>query len=798
MSTNYPKKYNRKENEQKWKDYWKKNSTYKFTFDKNKPTYVVDTPPPYVSADHLHSGHIMSYSQAEFVVRYKRMNGFNAFYPMGFDDNGYPTERFVEKKYNVDKNTISKKEFVDLCLQETAKGAENYKKLWNNLGISVDWTKTYSTISPPVVKQSQIAMKKMFDKGVLYQKESPILWGVKSQTALAQTDLEDKEFTKKLNYLNFKSTDGDDLTIATTRPELLPACVALYANPTDKRYAHLKGKKAIAPIFEQEVEIRFIEDVDPEFGTGLMMVCTWGDQEDVKKWQIDNLPTREVLNKDGTLNDLAGEYAGLYFEDAREKIIERLKTDGHMVKQEELTHTVKVNDRTGVPVNFIKSKQWFVNLVDNKDVWIKQGKKINWYPKDRFNDYKNWVESVKWDWCISRQRYYGVPIPVWFDKQTGEPYFVGEEHLPHDPTQDECPFASQYPDKEFVPEMDVADTWVTSSSTPFMLGENFGEGQEYKNEMFPVSLRPNAFEIIRTWDFYSIVNAYYTQDGAIPFKDVMISGHGLDAEGRKISKRLGNYVPSDDLMEMYGADAIRYWATGAKLGGNLRFSEEEINKGEKLAIKLWNVGRFLSMHIPTDGEGENAKLNISTVDNFNKTILEESDKWIIDKCNQTIKQVTKAFDNYNYSKARDLLEEFFWYTFADYYIEFIKYRLFGDDEKSKNAAVTTAYNVYRAIVKMYAPILPFITEEISSQLKFIEDESSLHLSSWPTELKEVIVDEDFESVVSAIDDIRKAKTEQGVSVGKEVESVEISTKVNLQKYQEFLQKVGRVEKIHLK
>jgi valyl-tRNA synthetase len=582
-------KYNRKDIESKWKKEWAESGIYKFKHDKNKENYVVDTPPPYVNADHLHAGHIMSYSQAEFVVRYKRMKGFNVFYPMGFDDNGYPTERFVEKKYKIDKNKTTKKEFIELCLKETEKGAQTYKNLWTNLGISIDWDLTYSTISPIAVKVSQKSLLDLYKKGYLYRKESPILWSVDSQTALAQTDLEDKIMKSHLNYIDFETKNGELLPIATSRPEMLAACVALYCNPKDSRFKQLIGQKAIVPIFNYEVEIKPSEEVDPEFGTGLMMVCTWGDQEDVKKWIKDNLETREILNPDGTLNDLAGKYAGKSIDEARKLIIEDLKENGSLTKQVEIEHSVKVDDRTDTPINFIKNKQWYIKVVDYKDKWIETGQKVNWYPQERFNDYRMWVENISWDWCISRQRYYGVPFPIWYCSECEEPHFVEENLLPHDPSTDACPFNKciKCGSTNFKPETDVMDTWATSSCTPFLIKELIND-ETAKKDLFPVSLRPNAFEIIRTWDFFSIVKSALHFD-IPPFKDVMISGHGLDNLGRKISKRLGNYIPSDELIDKYGADAIRYWATGAKLGSNLRFNEDELKKGEKLTLKLWNV-----------------------------------------------------------------------------------------------------------------------------------------------------------------------------------------------------------------
>lgn len=783
MGKVFPKKYDRDEIERKWRGYWAKEKTYEFRFDPTRDTFSVDTPPPYVNADSLHAGHIMSYSQAEFIVRFMRMQGKNVFYPMGFDDNGLPTERYVEKKYNVDKSKISKKDFIDLCLKETKIGEEKYKDLWTRLGISVDWSKTYSTISPLAVKTTQWSLIDLYKKNLMYRKESPVLWCPSCETALAQADLEDTEFDSTLNYISFSLKDSNKkLTVATSRPELLAACVALYVNPTDSRYKNLIDKSAIVPIFGHEVKIIGHSDVDKKYGTGLMMVCTWGDAEDVKKWLRDKLATRAVLTRDGKLNELAGPYEGMGTEEARGKILDDLGKKGFLVKQDPIKHVVNVHERCGTPVEFVLSKQWFIKIVDNKKKWLTFGKKIQWFPKSRFNDFKLWVNSLKWDWIISRQRFYGVPFPIWYCQDCGEPIFADEKDLPVDPTTDKPPVKScpKCKGNKFVPEEDVVETWATSSNTPFMI-RDLVDDKRAKKILYPPTVRPNAFEIIRTWDFYSVVKSAY-HFNSIPFEKVMISGHGLDEHGRKISKRLGNYMPSDELLSTYGADAIRYWATGATLGQNLRFNPEEVRKGERLAIKLWNVARFASPHIEKITGKEKVK-------------LEPADIWIINETNKTIKEATEAFEGFTYAKARDSVEKLFWSTLADYYVEMVKYRLYGEDEDSKRAAAWTLYQVYKRIVLMFAPIMPFVAEEIYQTLFDLPAGGSVHLAQWPTLIKESGDAKDFDEVIKAIDEIRKYKNENGISLGAEIEEYKLKTKVNLGKYGDLLQNTLRVKKI---
>lgn len=763
-----PKNYDFKITENKWKKEWQKNNLYKFNEkDKNSPLFVVDTPPPYVSADHLHAGHIMSYAQAEFIVRYKRMNGYNVFYPMGFDDNGLPTERYVEKKYKIDKSKTTKSEFIKLCLKETEKGIETYKKLWTDLGISVDWSKTYSTIAPLPTKVSQWSLIDLYKKGFLKREEVPILWCPFCQTAISQSDTEDKERESVMNYIIFKTNNNEDLLIATTRPELLPACVALYYNPEDERYKGLNNKKALVPIFNYEIPIKTSKLVDKEKGTGLMMVCTWGDTEDLEKWRIDKLETRNLLTSDGKLNELGQKYQGLTINEAREKILEDLKD--FLVRQEKITQVVNVHERCDTPVELIQSKQWFIRISDMKDIWLEYGKKIKWHPEHMFKNYELWINSLKWDWCVSRQRFYGVPFPFWYCDDCGEIMVANEKDLPVDPTETKPKQCPKCKSKNITSETDVMDTWATSSCTPFLLKE-LGDNKK----LFPVDLRPNAHEIIRTWDFYSIVKSYYHFKN-IPFKNVMISGHGLDEQGRKISKRLGNYVSSDKLIEEYGADAVRYWATGASLGQNLRFSPTEIKRGKQITTKLWNVARFIQMSGISDNENN----------------LEQADLWIISKANEAIKNTTKYFESYEYAKAKNEIETFFMSYFADYYVEFVKYRLNGEDKNSKEAAQYTLKEIFIIILKMFAPIIPFITEEIYHMFK----KESIHKSSWAEELKANRPDSDFEEAIKAVDEIRKYKSENKISLGKELEEYKLKTKVDLKKYKEFIEKAIKVKNL---
>ena len=644
-----------RDREARLKKFWADNQIYRFEDQAGSPIYSVDTPPPYVSADHLHAGHILSYSQAEFIVRYKRMRGYNVLYPMGFDDNGLPTERYVEKKYNIDKSKITRHEFVKLCLEETKIGSQNYKRLWTDLGISVDWSKTYSTIDPLCQRFSQWSFIELYKKGKAYRKTEPmLLWCTFCQTALAQADLEDKEVTS---------------------------------------------------------------------------------------------------------------------------------LQGHLLKQEPIKHVTNVHERCGTIVEFIPTTQWFIEVLPIKDKLIALGRELNWYPTHMRNMYEDWVNGLQWDWCISRQRYYGVPFPIWFCKECGEIIPAETKNLPIDPTED-CPSIAACPGcggREFIPDHDVMDTWATSSCTPFIIPELI-ENIDLRKEIFPISLRPQAFEIIRTWIFYSMVKAYY-HFGTIPFTNVMISGHGLDEHGRKISKRLGNYIEPEKLLAEYSADAIRYWATGATLGSNHRFNLEDVKKGKHTVNKLWNAAKFCFTYIEHFTPEAGVEYN-----------LELEDKWILHELNNAIRACSDAFERYEYAEVRTVLGKFFWGTFCDYYLEIIKHR--ATEDSAKYTMFACLFNT----LKLYAPIMPFITEELYQLLyKKHEGIISIHKTQWPEWNSNWIMDEQeyeqMKHLLEEIDAIRKEKKEKGLRYKDVLDTYRLRTEIDTTSLIEKLKIIFNIEKI---
>lgn len=799
--TDFPKNYDYKTAEKRIAEYWESNNIYKFK-NENKEhdddgssgdflqntasvpsrIFSIDTPPPYVSSAHLHVGHAMSYSQAEFIIRYKRMKGFNIFYPMGFDDNGLPTERYVEKKYKINKSKITRDEFIDLCLKETKIGISTYKELWQALGISVDWGLTYSTIDAKCRKTSQKSFVELYGKKLVERRDEPIIWCPSCRTSLAQADIAIEEFDGILFDIEFSSSSGEKLIISTTRPELLGACVAIYANPSDSRYSHLKDKLIKIPIYEHTVPVKFDESVEMNYGTGLMMVCTWGDAEDVKKWKEHKLDTAIIIEPSGRLNEKARAYAGLNVKDAKKNIVEDLKKLSLIKNEKKLRHNVGIHDRCSTAVEFIQTPQWFITILNNKDKFIEAGNKINWYPAFMKTRYDEWVQNIKWDWNISRQRFYGVPFPVWYCSECGEPIIAEEDELPVDPTVSKPKHVSVCRvcgNNEFIPENDVMDTWMTSSLTPFINSNwaNFDFDSHVNNtdntnsknkeiEIIPMTLRPQAQEIIRTWLFYTVVKSIY-HIGDIPFKNVMISGWGLDKSGKKMSKSLGNFVAPEEIIEKYSADALRYWAAKANLGQDLRFSEEDVANGRRLLIKLWNAVRFFITNIDSIKSDEDFKPMISAagIGKLNLADLSIVDGWLLSEFQKTLKACGEYFESYEYSSALRVVSDFFYNIYCDNYLEIVK-NIFWEEDPSFNdrkvQSLDTMYYVSFNMLKLFAPFLPFITEELyMSFYKNFETETSIHLCAWPVYRQELINEsaaKDVAVLLAVLDLSRKLRT----------------------------------------
>ena len=766
-----PKKYDAKEAEKRWKEYWEKEQIFKFDINSKKEIYSIDTPPPYASAGHLHVGHGLSYTQFEIVARVMRLLGKNVYFPPGFDDNGLPTEKYVEEKLGINKSKINRAEFRKLCLEESEKVEKTYSEnVFKRLGHSYDWDLLYTTISPEAQKVTQTVFLKLAKQKDCYRKEEPVIWCPKHETALAQAEVEDLTRTTKLNYIDFDIANSKDkATIATTRPEFLAACTGIFVNPEDKRYKKLIGKELVVPIFNHKVKIMADEKVDKEFGTGIVMICTFGDTSDIEWWKKHKLELKNLLNLNGTLNELAGKYSGMNIKKARENILDDLEKEGRLKKQEPLKQTVGSCWRCNTPVEYIVTKQWFIKTLDYKKDLVKRGREVKWYPDFMRVRFENWVENLGWDWIISRQRYYGVPIPAWYCDDCDEIILASENELPLDPMEIEkkCPKCG----KKARADTDVFDTWMSSSNTPEIASRWLEKPEEYK-KIAPMSLRPQSHDIIRTWTFYTILKSHLLFK-RIPWKDLIINTFVLDPKGKGMSKSKGNAVWVDDLIEKYGVDAFRYWVGSASIGNDIPFKEQELIAGEKFLIKLWNASKFVFMHLK-DHELKKPKK------------FEKLDKWMLQKISTLSKEVKVLYENYNISEARKKAETFFWHTFCDNYLEIVKDRLYNPDSRGKEARVSAQYVLYTSllsILKMMAPIMPFITEEIYQDFfKKIEQDKSIHISKWPV-CTDTLIDEKAEEVgdvlVKVISAVRKVKSENNKSLKESVKVLIIDCKKEL-------------------
>lgn len=748
------KQYNAKEAEPKWQKYWEEQKIFEFHPDVKKQTYAVDTPPPTVSGK-MHLGHAFSYTQQDIIVRYQRMTGKNVFFPFGTDDNGLPTEKLVEKKKNIRSTTMSRTEFIKICAEVIAEEKPIFIKSWKQIGISADFTKSYSTINQHAQITSQASFIDLFQKGRIFQLESPVAWCVSCQTAIAQAEFENIEMTSHFNDILFKS-GSRELVISTTRPEMLPACVALFHHPDDTRYQRLNNTFATVPIFGQEVPILADESVDKDKGTGLMMVCTFGDKEDVDKWHRFNLPLRVVFEKYGKMNELAGECKGLKILDARRVITAMLKENKLLLNQKQITHAVNVHERCKTEIEFLKTKQWYIKILDKKQELLEAANQMKWYPEYMKIRYDHWVQNLNWDWCISRQRHFGIPIPVWECQNCGKKIVPDVKDLPVDPTRDLPKKKCLCGSTTFKGETDVMDTWATSSLSPEIAGNWIHQGEyEFKYQNKPFDLRPQAHDIIRTWLFYTIVKSNF-HFGRIPWTTVAISGHAQDPHGRKMSKSLGNIVEPMEMIAKYSADSLRFWAAGSKLGEDLPFQEKDLVTGQKFSTKLWNAAKFSLSHLQ---------------DYTPAAVTETFDRWLLSKLQKVLQESTATLEQYEYSRTKASLEQFFWHYFCDHYVEIVKDRLYNPTIRGtaeKQSAQQALYVGLLTILKVAAPIMPHITEEIYQMYYAAkEGQKSIHISSWPN-VEKKCVNEEAELAgdvgIDIINTVRKFKSERQMSM----------------------------------
>jgi valyl-tRNA synthetase len=696
-------KYNFKEEEKKIQDFWRKNNIFAYDKNSSKPIFSVDTPPLTVSGK-LHMGHVFSYTQIEIIARYFRLAGYNIFYPIGMDDNGLPTDKLAEKELKIKSDSLPKEEYIKKVQSLVGNYHQVYTNIFQSLGFSYDWNLLYSTISPQIQKLTINNFNDFLKRGIIYQKKAPCLWCPSCHTGVAQAEIEDKETPSVFYDLKF-----GDLIISTTRPELLPACVAIFVNPKDKRYKKLIGKVTITPL-GNKVKILADEKALMDKGTGAVMCCTYGDETDLEWKNKHNLEEKIIIDEFGKIN-------GLSIKEARNKIVSELKSKKLITKETPIFHDVGVHERCGRPIEIILRDQYFVKILDIKDEILALADKINWYPQYMKLRLVNWVQNLKWDWCISRNRFYGIPIP-------------GEKDL-------------------------VFDTWFTSGNTPQI--NTLAGGK------IPYSLRPQGHDIIRTWTFYTLVMAYYQEQG-IPWENIAISGHLLLRKGQKISKKTGggNLRPEEQI-DLHSADAIRWTTAGSSLGLDSYYTEEEIQMGKKIVNKLFNAGNFV----------------FSSLNNFDPSkykITESFDKWIVNLSENTAQSMSKYFQKFDYSHSRELIHSFFWNNFCDYYLEIIKKRIYelDDSDPAKISAQSALYKTFLNILKMFAPFIPFITENLyQNYYQQYELPKSIHLTSWPQKSQKFIDKKTVNHIIEIISLVRGQKTNDNKPLNQVIKTLTI-------------------------
>ncbi len=794
--------------EAKWALAWQEEGTYRFRRDSEAQVYSIDTPPPTVSGS-LHVGHVFSYTHTDVVARFQRMRGKEVYYPMGWDDNGLPTERRVQNYFGVrcdpslpyvenfvppyeggdnksskaaDQIPISRKNFIELCEKLTAEDELQFEALWRQLGLSVDWAQTYQTISPKAQRVSQQAFLNNIARGEAYQSMAPTLWDITFRTAVAQAELEDRDQPGAYHRIGFDGPDGK-IFIETTRPELIPACVALVAHPDDERYQPLFGKTVTTPLFGVEVPVVAHRLAQIDKGSGIAMICTFGDVTDVIWWRELDLPNRAIIGWDGRILEDApevitsteglaafAELSGKTVFSAKTRIVELLQESGDMVGDPKpITHPVKFFEKGDRPLEIISTRQWYIRNggrdQELRNRLLELGKQLHFHPDFMKVRYENWVNGLTGDWLISRQRFFGVPIPVWYQVDAnGEPDFEkvivpSAEQLPIDPSTD---VPSGFTESQrgqangFIGEVDIMDTWATSSLTP-QLGGGWLSDPELFEKVYPYDLRPQGQDIIRTWLFSTVLRSQQ-EHGKLPWSDAAISGWILDPDRKKMSKSKGNVVTPNDLLVEHSSDAVRYWAASARLGTDAAFDTGQMKIGRRLAIKILNAAKFvLSFEAPSSEQHVSVPVDQSL-------LLSLAD---------VVSEATTAFENYDHTKALELAEKFFW-NFTDNYLELVKERAYGQggfNEAEQASAVIALRKALLTLLRLFAPFLPFATDEVWSWWQV--GQGSIHRSEWPTrkELTEGLDSQHLELLElaeQALFGIRKAKSDEKASMKADV------------------------------
>ena len=764
-----PKEYNFLEIEQKWQRKWEEMGIYRFDWnDTSRPPFSIDTPPPYPSGE-FHMGNVLNWTYFDMVARYKRMRGFNVLFPQGWDCHGLSIEVQVEKEHKIRKREAPPDQFRKWCEQLVEKYIALMREGVVRLGCSVDWTTEYRTMDPDYWRRTQLSFIILHKKGFMYQGTHPVNWCPRCETAIADAEVDYERREGTFHYIRFPLENSNEyLVIATTRPEFIPACVAVAINPEDTRYNKYIGKKIIVPVVNRPVSVIPDEGVDPSFGTGVVMICTYGDKEDVKTVIKQKLPVIMLLTENGRINENGGRYAGLTITKAREAIVHDIAAAGLLEKTEKITQEIGVCDRCKSHIEILERKQWFMKTRILTDSVEKAANEVVWYPDYMKTRLIDWARSLDWDWVISRQRVFATPIPTWYCKNCGEIIVAKEEWVPIDPKLelpriDECPKCGS---REFIPERDVFDTWMDSSIT-CAVHAGWPDRPDWRR-LFPADVHPSGIDIIRTWAYYLMVRHLALFDEK-PYKSCLINGMVLGSDGRKMSKSLKNYVAAPEVLNKFGSDATRQWAAGGgATGSDIPFRWPDVEYGKRFLVKLWNVSSFAS------------KLLNDYAPSKSECALQPLDKWVLSKAEKLTKTVTEAMEKCQFNIAVEEIRNFMWHSFCDCYVEAVKDRLYRSEtygETKKAGAQYALYEVLYRILQLLAPVTPHLTEEIY-QTMYAEHKGcrSLQVSPWP-EFKQALADEQAEKrgdlIIAIISEVRREKAEKHLPLNAQVKKLTV-------------------------
>ncbi|WP_433625675.1 valine--tRNA ligase [Halomicrococcus sp. NG-SE-24] len=752
--TDVPDDYEPERIEQKWRTEWQESGVYSPDPDADLD-YVIDTPPPYPTGN-LHIGHGLQWCYIDFAARYHRLQGENVLFPQGWDCHGLPTEVKVEENHDIHRTDVSREEFRDLCVEHTEEQIDSMKETMNALGFSIDWDAEYRTMDPEYWAKTQRSFVEMDD--YVYRDEHPVNWCPRCQTAIADAEVENEDRTGTLYYITFEGVENEDLEIATTRPELLPACVAIAVDPDDERYADRIGETFEVPLFGQEVELIGDDDVDGDFGTGAVMICTFGDKQDVDWWAEHDLDLRPVVTEDGHLNDLAGEFAGLTIDVAKEAIADELDEEGYLNDAEETEQSVGACWRCDTPIEILSKEQWFVEV--HKDEILEQAEEVEWIPDHMSARLEEWTEGMDWDWVISRQRVFATPIPAWECDECGHWHIADVDELPVDPTEDD-PAVGDCPEcgaDAWVGETDVMDTWMDSSITPLHIS-GWPDDLDLA-EFEPVALRPQGHDIIRTWAFYTLLRIAALTDEH-PWDTILVNGMVFGPDGNKMSKSRGNVVAPTEAVEEYSADAFRQsLALGGQPGSDIQFQWKEVKSASRFLTKVWNIFQFAANHFDED-----------TAD-VSDPAYRDADRWILSRLSRTADAVEADMEEQRFDTALRTLREFVWEDLADDYLELVKGRLYEGRPGERDAARHALYTCVSSVVRMLAPFSPFLAEEIHDHLPGTGE--SVHRARWPdVEMHDEEAEEAGEVIAEVASEVRAWKSDEGMALNADLDRIEL-------------------------